>query len=171
MESRANALLTVLLPTTGRSTLERAVESVRAQTVPCDLIVERDTDGIGAGPMLNRMLPGVTTTWVHTFADDDTLEPTFAELLAAQDQAADLIVFQMRYESGLVLPTVTDPAHLRFGAVGCSYAVKTDVARRVGWIRKPCTPSLAEDWEMIRTVRDNGGVIKIVPQVVYRVRH
>jgi len=164
-------LLTVLLPTLGRPTLDRAVQSVEAQTVPCDLIVEHDTDRIGAGPMLNQMLPRVTTPWVHTFADDDTLEPTFAELLAEQDQAADLIVFQMRYENGTVLPTVTDPADLRFGAVGCSYAVKTHLARRYGWIREPCSNMLAEDWEMIRSVRDNGGVIRIVPEVVYRVRH
>lgn len=165
-------LLTVLLPTIGRLTLLRAIDSVHVQTVPCDLIVEHDEDRIGAGPMLNRMLPRVTTPWVHTFADDDTLEPTFAQLLAAQDQAADLIVFQMRYQDGAVLPTVTDPRELRFGVVGCSYAVKTEVARRVGgWIAEPCTPSLAEDWEMIRNVRDAGGDIRVVPEVVYRVGH
>ena len=165
------SLLTVLLPTLGRPTLQRAIESVEAQTIPCDLIVEHDTDRIGAGPMLNQMLPKVKTPWVHTLGDDDTLEPHFAALLAAQDQDADLIVFQMRYDGGGVLPTVTDPTQLRFGEVGCSYAVKTDVARRHGWIAEPCTNMLAEDWEMIRSVRDNGGVIRIVPEVVYRVRH
>jgi hypothetical protein len=164
-------LLTVLLPTLGRPTLQRAIASVEAQTVPCDLLVEHDTERIGAGPMLNQMLPRVATPWVSTFADDDTLETTFAELLAAQDQSADLIVFQMRYEGGSVLPTVTDPAELRFGGVGCSYAVKASVARRYGWITEPCTNMLAEDWEMIRSVRDNGGVIRIVPEVAYRVRH
>jgi hypothetical protein len=164
-------LLTVLLPTLGRDTLGRAIQSVRCQTVECELAVEVDLRGEGAGPMLNRLLERVTTPWVSTFADDDTLEPHFAEMLAAQDQAADLIVFQMRYAGGCVLPTVTDPAWLRFGEVGCSYAVKTSVARRYGWIAEPCTNNLAEDWEMIRSVRDNGGVIRIVPEVAYRVRH
>lgn len=164
-------LLTVLLPTLGRPTLDRAVASVEAQTVPCDLIVEHDTERIGAGPMLNRMLPRVVTRWVSTMGDDDTLMPHFAELLAAQDPHADMVVFQMRYQGGGVLPTVADAADLRFGAVGCSYAVKTSVARRYGWITEPCTNMLAEDWEMIRSVRDNGGVIRIVPEVVYRVRH
>ena len=164
------SLLTVLLPTIGRPTLSRAIDSVLAQTVPCDLIVEHDTERIGAGPMLNRMLPRVDTPWVSTFADDDMLEPHFAALLAEQDQAADLIVFQMRYQGGGVLPTVADPAELTFGAVGCSYAVKAEVARRIGWLAEPCTPTLAEDWQMISAVRDTGGTIRIVPQVAYLVR-
>lgn len=165
-------LLTVLLPTLGeRLTLPVAMASVEAQTVPCELLVEYDTDGIGAGPMLNRMLPMVATPWVSTFADDDFLDPRFAEWLEAE-QDADLVIFQMRYEEGLTLPQVTRPEDLRFGHVGCSYAVRTEVARRVGgWIDVPCTPSLAEDWEMIRSVRDSGGVIRIVPRVAYYVRH
>lgn len=120
--------------------------------------------------MLNRMLTRVITPWVHTLGDDDTLEPNFAELLAAQDQDADLIVFQMLYEHGRVLPDTTDPDRLTFGGVGCSYAVKTETARRIGWIREPCTPTLAEDWEMIRSVREVG-TVRVVPQVVYRVKH
>jgi hypothetical protein len=165
-------LLTVLLPTVGdRLSLERAIASVRAQTVPCDLIVEYDPDRTGAGPTLNRALRGVETPWVATFADDDVLDPAFAGMLSAQDQAADLVVFQMRYESGLVLPMVTRPEDLRFGSVGCSYAVKTEVARRIGFLDVPCSNNLAEDWEMIRAVREMGGDIRIVPEVAYYVKH
>lgn len=159
--------LTVLLPTLGRPTLTAAVQSVVEQTVPCGLIVKRDLQGIGPGPMLNSMLPQVDTTWVHTLGDDDTLEPRFAEMVAAQDQSADLIVFQMRYIDGRVLPCVTDPSELEFGYVGCSYAVKTEVARRVGWVDHPLK---AEDWEMISAVREGGGVIRMFPEVMYHVR-
>lgn len=164
-------MLTVVIPTLGRPSLDRAVGSVLEQTVPCELVVEYDREVTGCGPTLNRALPKVNTRWVATLGDDDTLTPDFAELLAAQDQAADLIVFQMRYEDGQVLPVVSDPSLLKLGGVGCSYAVKTEVARRIGWMDTPCTSTTAEDWEMIRMVRDNGGVIKIVPEVVYRVRH
>lgn len=158
----------MLLPTIGRPSLERAVRSVQAQTVQCELMVWHDIDRIGPGSMLNRMLPFVRTPYVHTMGDDDTLEPRFAELLASQDQDADLVVFQMRYADGTVLPAVTDPKHLAFGAVGCSYAVKTEVARRVGgWVT---APGVAEDWEMIAAVRELG-TVRIVPEVVYRVRH
>lgn len=163
-------MLTVLIPTLGRDTLERAVDSVKTQTVPCEVIVEYDPTRTGAGPTLNRMLPHVRTPWVATMGDDDELDPRYAELLAAQDQTLDLVIFQMRYQDGRVLPTHTEPAHLAFGGVGCSYAVKTEVARRIGWIREPCHSLLAEDWEMIRTVREMGGNIRIVPQVTYYVR-
>ena len=145
------------------------MESVRAQTVACELVVERDPERTGCGPTLNRALAKVTTRWVATLGDDDTLTPDFAEQI--QDQDADLLVFQMCYANGTVLPTVTDPADLHFGGVGCSYAVKTDVARRIRWIAEPCTPTLAEDWEMIRAVRDSGGIVRVIPRVVYRVRH
>lgn len=166
--------LTVLLPTLGErpETLARAIASVTSQTVDCDLIVKYDRDPIGAGPMLNRMLPAVNTTWVHTLGDDDTLEPHFAELLAAQPQDADLIIFQMINDAkSRVLPDTTDISKLHLGAVGCSYAVKTEMARKVGgWIKEPCTPDLAEDWEMIRTVM-GVGVVRIVPEVVYKIKH
>lgn len=155
--------LTVLLPTLGRSTLGRAVASVAAQTRPCDLIVAHDAEQIGQNRMLNRMLDGVRTPWVHTLGDDDTLEPHFAELLAAQVWDVDLIVFQMRYEDGRVLP---EGQNLFFGGVGCSYAVKTEVARRMGgWPLDVC-----EDWGMIGAVLETG-TVRVVPEVVYRVRH
>lgn len=159
--------LTVLLPTLGEraDTLARAVASVAAQTRPCDLIVSHDTERIGAAAMLNRMVAGVQTPWVHTLGDDDTLLPDFAALVEEQsDWQADLIVFQMAYEDGRVLPITTNPDALCVGAVGCSYVVRTEVARRVRWVDGP------EDWNMVSAVRDIG-TVRIVPEIVYRVRH
>lgn len=164
-------LLTVVIPTIDRPTLARAVDSVMRQTVPTYWIVERDPNRTGCGPTINRALRRVTTPWLATLGDDDTLHAMFTELLATQDQAADMVIFQMQYEDGSRLPLATDPADLNLGLVGCSYAVKTDVARSIGYIEQPCTPLLAEDWEMIRTIRDQGGDIRIVHRVAYYVRH
>lgn len=159
-------LVTVLIPTLGRPTLQKAAASVTAQTMECATFIMWDEVGIGSGPMLNRMLPHVKTRWVATMGDDDALEPTFAATVAKQDQDADLIIFQMRYADGKVLPTVTRPQDLTFGEVGCSYIVKTDVARQVGWMTEPG----CEDWEMINQVRGRGLDVRIVPQVVYHIR-
>lgn len=161
-------MITVLIPTVGRSTLQRAVNSVLAQTVPCDLRVAYDADRLGPGPMLNRMIEGVSSRWTAGLADDDSLEPRFAELVAQQPQDVDMLVFQMRYANGSVLPATTDPAALHYGGVGASYVVKTEMARTVGWINEPYPA--AEDWPMVSAVRDRGTVL-VVPEVVVRVRH
>jgi hypothetical protein len=165
------ASLTVIIPTIGRDSLGRAVGSVGAQTVPAVALVEHDPDLTGCGPTLNRALLKVLTPWVATLGDDDSLCPEFAAVVLAEPDA-DLAIVQMRYPDGLVLPMVTDPDELQFGSVGCSYAVRTEVVRDVGgWIDEPCTPSLAEDWELIRAVRDGGGRVRVVPRVLYRVKH
>lgn len=59
--------------------LQRAVESVNAQTVPCQHIYAIDYDRVGAGAMRNRLLAQVTTRYVSFLDADDWIEPTFAE--------------------------------------------------------------------------------------------
>lgn len=163
------SLLSVLIPTIGRPTLSRARRSVLGQTVPCELMLGFDLKRTGCGPTLNRLLRHVQTPWVSTLGDDDALTSDFAELVQEHHESADLLVFQMQYSDGSVLPTVTDPAKWEHGDVGASYAVKTDFARRVGWITEPCVPGYAEDWEMIDAVRAIGTVL-VVPKVAYLVR-
>lgn len=166
-------LLTVLIPTIGRPTLARAMQSVASQTVPTACVVEHDPERTGCGPTLNRALPKVATPWVATMGDDDALHPQYAELLASLDHSSvDLFVFRMEYPDGSRLPLATTAADLRFGQVGCSYAVRTDLVRELGgWIDEPCSPVLAEDWELIQAARRAGARIEVVHRVVYYVRH
>lgn len=161
-------MITVLIPTIGRDTLMRAVDSVLAQTVRCEVHVLHDKERIGPGPMLNRMLPFVHTPWVAGLADDDSFEPHFAKLVTQQPQDVDMLVFQMRYPDGRVLPWTTNPDELTFGGVGASYVTKTEMARKVGWIDRPYPEP--EDWPMICAVREIGKIV-VVPEVVYRIRH
>lgn len=163
--------LTVLIPTVGRPSLPHAARSVELQTAPTGLIVESDPDRTGCGPTLNRMLPLVQTPWLSTMGDDDMLGPHYTERFLAQDlDALDMVIFQMRYADGRVLPTVTEPSALMHGNVGATYIVRTDLVREVGgWIKEPSRPFLAEDWEMIAAVRALGARIRIVHEIHYHV--
>lgn len=74
--------LTVVIPIGPYHTdvAQRAVNSVEAQTLPCNIITIEDTAGRGAGWARNQGLRKVTTPFVSFLDADDTLEPRFAEL-------------------------------------------------------------------------------------------
>jgi hypothetical protein len=59
---------------------QRAVESVRAQTIPCELYTIHDTGARGAGWARNRGLESVKTKYAAFLDADDTLDPRFAEI-------------------------------------------------------------------------------------------
>lgn len=167
-------LLTTIIPTIGRGTLGRAIRSVKDQTEPTDLVVEMDERRTGCGPTLNRGLELVETPWVNTMGDDDVLHPQFTEslrrIVTVHKQDFDMVVFQMEYQWGMVLPREMDASKWYHGDVGCSYAIKTELAREIKWIDEPCQPGLGEDWEMIDEVRARGGIIHVAPVVRYYVR-
>lgn len=60
--------------------LDQAVASVRAQTVPCELIVIHDEQGKGAGWARNRGLEQVRTEFAAFLDADDIIAPYFAEI-------------------------------------------------------------------------------------------
>lgn len=59
--------------------VHRAIESIEAQTIQCDYIVQQDTLSRGAGFSRNRALERVTTPLCAFLDADDTLDPHFAE--------------------------------------------------------------------------------------------
>lgn len=58
---------------------QRAIESVQAQTVPCEHLTMVDTDRRGPGALRNELLRKVGTEFVAFLDADDWVEPTFAE--------------------------------------------------------------------------------------------
>jgi hypothetical protein len=74
--------LTFVIPVAGyhQDVARQAIESVKAQTIPCELIVIQDTDGRGAGWARNKGLQQVQTTHVTFLDADDTIDPKFAEI-------------------------------------------------------------------------------------------
>jgi len=59
--------------------VDRAMTSVQAQTIPCELLTLRDTDERGAGWTRNRLLEQVKTPFVSFLDADDEIEPEFDE--------------------------------------------------------------------------------------------
>lgn len=57
----------------------RAIDSVAAQTIPCEWLAMTDTDHRGPGYLRNQMLSRVKTDFVVFLDADDWVEPTFAE--------------------------------------------------------------------------------------------
>lgn len=57
-----------------------AVASVKAQTMPCELVVYYDDEMRGSGYARNRALAAVHTDWVAFLDADDTIDPRFAEI-------------------------------------------------------------------------------------------
>ena len=172
-----NPLITILIPTVGRKSLAPAIDSVNRQTVPCSYIVEWDKDGIGAGPTMNRGLLRVQTPWAGNLDDDDLLDPRYVELFLetlAANPLEDMIIFRMqRIVNGVpkVLPPahISHPAELMYGNVGKSFALRTELARRYGYIKAERDKGIIEDWEMIDTVRAVGHTIVLSPHVGYHV--
>jgi hypothetical protein len=60
-------------------TLQRAIDSVQAQTIPCEHIVVYDTHKVGAGWARNIGLEQVKTPFVAFLDADDWIDSTFAE--------------------------------------------------------------------------------------------
>lgn len=160
-----------MIPTIARWTLQRTIDSARAQTVPCEVIVEHDPERTGCGPTLNRALARVESEWFGPVADDDVLMPTFAERTLEHADTADMVIFQMQHPQFGILPIVTDPWDLAFGQVGGTFAMRTDLAREIGYMdgQSGHFGAPAEDWEMVSAVRDRGGRIVIVPEVQFLV--
>lgn len=69
---------------THRQLADRAIVSVKAQSVPCKHLTMLDTDQRGPGYLRNVMLRQVDTEFVSFLDADDWLEPTFAEETIAE---------------------------------------------------------------------------------------
>jgi hypothetical protein len=162
---------TIVIPTIARWTLQRSIDSARAQTVPCELVIEHDPDRTGCGPTLNRALTRVRTEWFGPVADDDVLMPSFAERTLEHADTADMVIFQMQHPAYGVLPMTTDPQELCFGQVGGTFAMRTQLAKEIGYMNGHSghNGALAEDWEMVSKVRAGGFRIIIVPEVMFLV--
>jgi hypothetical protein len=74
--------LTVVIPVADyhQEIAQRAIDSVRAQTIPCQLKVFLDSGAKGAGYARNRALMEVETSHVAFLDADDTIDPRFAQI-------------------------------------------------------------------------------------------
>jgi glycosyltransferase involved in cell wall biosynthesis len=118
--------------------LQRAVDSVNAQTIPHLLITVEDTTGQGAAATRQRGLDMVTTEWTAFLDSDDELDPTHLEqlLACAAETGADYVYPWFRVKGG------KDPFPMFFGkpwddahphSTTITILVRTGLAKLVGF--------------------------------------
>lgn len=158
-------MLTIIIPTLMRPSLNRAIKSVEDQTIRTNYIVIGDVDRIGPGLTRNVAINSVRTNWVGFLDDDDYLDEHYHEWLQKEKDGYDMVIFRMQ-NSPLkeeAVPKSTEPDDLKFNEVGISFAMRTDVAKLFPF--SEIVPG--EDFELIMRVKQAGYRLKISDKVAY----
>lgn len=139
-------------PRVGNRMLERAVASVKAQTLqPEAIIVVLDVDRNGAAMTRQRALYAAQTEWVAYLDDDDCWYPHHLETLwnLAQERKAEYVWSWFDGNSpfpghrGRQFTNLDEPHHTTMGIL-----VKTWMSRAAGFLPHPEAPPAwaGEDW-------------------------
>jgi glycosyltransferase involved in cell wall biosynthesis len=176
-------MITLLVPTAGRPSLRRALDSLLAQSdgdwhaivigdgrapeVPADERIRGlEVPKIGhPGLVRNKALPLVTTPWTGFLDDDDRLTPDYVRRLRAEAAGADVVIFRMSHPQLGVLPREDVVRH---GNVGISFAARTELLRETPF-RADFVAS-NEDFELLHDLAVRGARIHFSPCCVYLVR-
>lgn len=180
--------ITFIIPSIGRDTLSRTLDSLLAQTIPkWNAIVV--FDGIqptiespdpriqlmttpkkeNAGFVRNEGIKVATTEWIGFVDDDDTLTSNYIECFNREKQNADAIIFRMKTPDGKILPAPGD-TDFKFMEVGISFCYKRTIAlnRKIMFDNvEGLIPGLCEDWGLLDRLRSNLFRINISKELVY----
>lgn len=188
-----NAIVTFIIPTIGRETLSKTLESLINQTnpnwkaiivfdgMPSNIensdericIIESQKLGEGhnsAGLVRNHGITFADTEWVAFVDDDDSLSPKYVDTLINESSTfvlADIIIFRMLEKDGVtILPELSTNAFYET-KVGISFSVKKKL------FEEGCvfTPSLIEDFCYLNEAMNRHYKIMISPYIRYFVRN
>lgn len=170
--------------------LQKAVESVMKQTrVPDQIIVQEDTERLGAWATRNRGLEKVTSDYVAWLDDDDELLPNHIERLARfLDHYPQFgLVYPIPRVEGGRDPTATSvngfwipPWRVPFGPeqeehlrnegsfIPITHMVRTQDVRAIGGFPAPGTVRWIEDWGYLVNLLDHGTKFYHLPVVTWR---
>lgn len=187
------AFVTFIIPSIGRETLKRTINSLLNQTnnnwnaiiifdgvAPTIKLYDyririiETTKKIGtgknsAGSVRNIGMKEVTTKWLGFVDDDDVLHPKYVEYLISHNNdhpEIGVVIFRMNNSDGRILPLhEEDNFHLH--NVGISFSIKTKIVKEkeIYFI-----PSWKEDFMYLSAIRDIGIPIMISPHIAYYVR-
>lgn len=187
------SFVTFIIPSKGRETLKRTLDSLIAQTdpdwdavvvfdgFPASRLPEVDDPRIFSVSLITKMGEGHFAGYVRNYGfgltrgqwlgfvdDDDRLDHQYVSWLKQEADGHDMIVFRMIYPpeaGGGVLPVDN-----LLGAykVGISFAVRSRFQlQRDVWFEA----EEFEDWYFIERCQQRGAKIKVSPRIAYYVRH
>jgi len=187
-------IITFIIPSLGRSTLPRSLDSLLAQDNPNwrAIVVFDGPDGsmtaarqdqrisykytgkqVGeqnhAGAVRNVGLEYVETDWVGFLDDDDTVAANYVSALVNEithGGGVDAVVFRMRDADGKVLPPPQD-TDFKKGQVGISFALRMQY---VSENKVRFVPGSTEDFDLLDKLREAGAKITLSPFLMYYVR-
>lgn len=168
--------LTIVIPTTGRETLDRAVAS--AEHAADQVIVIADgcphvhadlhVDCGAPGLTRNAAIPYITGDWVGFCDDDDILVPdVYRAAIEEHADAADLIVQRMSHPELGFIPRLGTETELFHGNVGISFALRASLFRDHPFIAGPPLTMRGEDYELVRRLLDQGRHVVVTGDVGY----
>jgi len=169
--------LSIVIPTIGRKTLERAVAS--AELCADEVIVvadgRPDVDAdlhvdLGApGLVRNAGVEVATGDWVGFLDDDDVLIPDVYRSNWQPHPAADMVLHPMWHpELGPLPRPGSDP--IVHGNIGISFTVRRRLAMEEPMLPGPPRCASIEDYEYVRRFRDKQRILVMAQRIAYIVR-
>ena len=188
------SLITFIIPTIGRETLNRTIDSLLNQTVSnwnaiiifdgittttsniefndsriiIKGIEKRGLNSNSAGLVRNYGMQFVETEWIAFVDDDDTISYDYVETFIKEIEEynnIDVIIFRMQYEDRIIPKLKTDNFYLC--DVGISFVIKKYIYEN----GLKFIPDGAEDFLYLDKIRNNNYEIMISPFIKYYVRN
>jgi glycosyltransferase involved in cell wall biosynthesis len=180
--------LTFIIPSIGRNTLQKSIESIQTQTVnnwkiivifdgiqptipnPDSnkiVFIKSKKKGIGvnsAGNVRNYGMNFVKSDWIAFLDDDDIISPKYVETFNSEIikyPNTDVIIFRMK-SNNKIMPSL-ETANFYKNYVGISFALKTEIFKKGNQF----IPSSAEDFIYLKMLRNKNYNIMISPYIRY----
>ena len=181
-------MITFLIPSIGRDTLEGSINSIINQTndnwklliifdgikstinishpkIDIIEIEQKGRDTNSAGDVRNYGLKYVKTKWVGFVDDDDIIAPDYVESFYNEIKEypnIDVLIFRMYDEpNNRIIPNINSD-NFYVGDVGISFIIKTHIFEKIQF-----TPSSVEDYEYLNKLRENNYRILISQYIKY----
>lgn len=188
MQDISKIMITFIIPTIGRATLQRTVDSLLKQNNPNwkaiivfdgvpkikyedvrieSIIIPKRGKLNHAGGVRNFAIKQAKTEWIGFVDDDDTLGPDYIERFEEEirlNPDAQCIIFRMTtvHDKSGVFPKPQDKNFIK-NNVGISFVMK----KKLNLLFEP---SGTEDFTLLNKIREQGNKIVISPYVTYFVR-
>jgi glycosyltransferase involved in cell wall biosynthesis len=148
---------TYIIPTIGRETLQRTIDSINREDPNSEKLICR---GGTAGENRNKGLEQASGTWLFFIDDDDYYSPGY---LSEIDQCHDIVVFRMM-QHGRVIPSYENNT-LQPGNVGINFAIKKSFYEKLK--AKFRNFGFAEDWFFLEQYLKLNPRVKITDKIYY----